>query len=108
MISYHKNRKNPSLKGSYYVGIQGISGCIYTIHVKVFRQKDSTDVVLSNMKSIELGNVEKGYLSYLVPHQYYFTIDAKEVTPHHQTNIVLYFNAYHNETLPNLKIDPFI
>jgi len=28
-ITYHKNARNPSLKGSYYLGVKAISGCVY-------------------------------------------------------------------------------
>lgn len=38
MIAYHKNGKNSSLKGSYYIGVKGISGCVYTVNVKIYHK----------------------------------------------------------------------
>lgn len=36
-ITYVRNATNETLKGSYYVAVQAVTGCIYTIHVKIYR-----------------------------------------------------------------------
>ncbi|EAS04858.1 transmembrane protein, putative (macronuclear) [Tetrahymena thermophila SB210] len=107
VISYHRSNKNPSLKGSYYISIQAVQGCIYQIHVKIYHKKNDGTIV-ANMKQIELGNVEKGYLSYLSPHQYYFVVDPQDQSSTHQNNIALFFNSFKNETIPTVRIDPQI
>jgi len=64
-ITYHKNSHNPSLKGSYYLGVKAISGCVYQIHVKIYRKVD--EHVTTIMKRVPLGGIEKGYVNYLEP-----------------------------------------
>ena len=62
-IAYKTNDINLSLKGSYYIGVKGITGCVYSIHVKIYRKKVD-DHVSASMKRVPLGGVVKGFVKY--------------------------------------------
>lgn len=92
------------MKGSYFIAVQATSACIYTIHVKVYR--DNSEKISTSIKQIALGQVESGNLEYDVPQQFYFVIPQEQRKAGHETSISLYFNAAKDNALLDIDITP--